>query len=245
MERSIKIKTKDNHIIYGTLNIPTRKSNNLIIFVHGLASNQNSHIFYNGARFFSKQGFATFRFDLYSWLPKGRKISNCTISAHVRDLDQVTGHFAGAFDKIYLVGHSLGGVTVLSSDTSRARAIVLWDASCNLGKGLISVGKYYRYNKCLDKYVAKLGIEVIIGKAMYKEWQNFPTPKSIMPRVYAPVKIIVAEKGVLMEGGRAYFKYTDNPKEFTVIKGATHRFDEEGVEYKLFQETLKWFKKYS
>ena len=48
MEKEIKIKTPDKHIIYGTLNTSKKNSNILLIFVHGLTGHRDEHIFYNG-----------------------------------------------------------------------------------------------------------------------------------------------------------------------------------------------------
>jgi hypothetical protein len=36
MQKKLKIKTKDGHIIYGTLDLPSKKKDKLIIFVHGV-----------------------------------------------------------------------------------------------------------------------------------------------------------------------------------------------------------------
>jgi predicted alpha/beta-fold hydrolase len=50
MEKEIRIKTPDRHVIYGTLRIPKKKTGTLLVFVHGLTGHRNEHIFYNGAR---------------------------------------------------------------------------------------------------------------------------------------------------------------------------------------------------
>ena len=57
MERTIKIKTKDNFLIYGNLNKASRKSEKLLIFAHGFTGNMNEHIFFNGAKYFTERGF--------------------------------------------------------------------------------------------------------------------------------------------------------------------------------------------
>ena len=63
MEKEIKIKTNDKHFIYGVLNTPNKKTEKLIIFVHGLSGHKNEHIFYNAKNFFVKKGYAVFKFD--------------------------------------------------------------------------------------------------------------------------------------------------------------------------------------
>ena len=243
MEKEIKIKTTDNHLIYGTLN-ELKKPDKLIIFVHGLTGDQNEHIFYNAVKFFPKRGYATFRFDLYSGEKKGRSLSKCTIKLHAQDLNRVIAYFKKRFKKVFLVGHSLGGATILVSDISKTTGVVLWDPSCNLGEGLVGIDKYCKYNRCLNAYIFQWGTEYIIGKKMYEEWKDFPGPKELMKKVHKPIKIICAGKGVLVKGGKEYFKYATKPKAFVIINQAYHNFDEEGIEEKLFQETLSWIKKY-
>ena len=93
MEKEIKIKTQDKHLIYGTLNFKV-KSDELIIFVHGLTGNKNEHIFFNGSKFFNSNGYDTFRFDLYSDLNLGRTLLECTIDTHAEDVSTVLDYLA-------------------------------------------------------------------------------------------------------------------------------------------------------
>src|SRR3989344_7499805 len=113
MEKQIKIKTKDNHIVYGTLTTPKKKAGKLVIFVHGLTGHKNEHIFYNAARVFLTKRVATFRFDMYPGEKKARTLLNSAHSTHAKDLDTVIAYFAKTFEKIYVVGHSFGGPTIL------------------------------------------------------------------------------------------------------------------------------------
>lgn len=243
MEQVTKIKTNDGHIIYGTLTTAPAASRKLIIFVHGLTGHRNQHIFYNAARFFPRRGLATFRFDLYSENPRGRKLRECTVKTHAEDLNLVVRHFADKFDKLFLVGHSLGGPTILSAGLSRVHGIVLWDPSYSDGKGL-TLRTYCEYNKCLDAYVIKWDVESLISKEMFREFKRFPRPGAIMKSVYPPTKIICAGKGILVKGGREYYRHARSPRGFALIQKATHSFDERGTEDVLFEETLNWFKRF-
>jgi len=242
MEKPIKIKTSDKHIIDGTLTKSERHSNALLIFVHGLTGYPNEHQFFNGARYFSRRGFNVFRFYLYSGSEKGRLLTSCTISTHARDLNTVVRYFRKKFKKIFVVGHSLGGPTILLSDTSLVDGIVLWDSAEPRSKW---DRKYFKYNKCLDAYIINWGTECIMGKKMYEERMKLPTHKELIQRIHTPIKVIVAEKGILQKAGREYFKYAHKPKEFAIIKNAGHTFDEEGVEEELFKETYNFLRKYT
>ena len=60
-----------------------------------------------------------------------------------------------------------------------------------------------------------------------------------------PVKIICAEKWILKKWGEKYYKAAKGPKDFVIIPWASHCFDEEGTEEKLFTETEKRIKRFS
>ncbi len=244
MEKEIVINTGDKHSIYGTLN-SKKKSDKLMIFVHGLTGNQKEHIFFNSAKFFTKHGFDTFRFDLYTWKKNGRKLRDCTLDIHAKDTNKVIEHFRNKYKKVFLVGHSYGGLTILKTDTSLISGMILWDASYSKGtsRGTDWINEK-NYNKHLDAYILDWGVELIIGKAMFEEAKTLPHPR-LIKRINVPVKIICAGKSRLVKAGKLYFKYAKNPKEFTIIKDASHTFSEEGTEDKLFKETLKFVTKHS
>lgn len=245
MEKQIKLRTKDGHTIYGVLNTSGKKSNTLAIFVHGLTGHPNEHTFYNAAHQFPKEGVDVFRFALYTGEKGGRKLSECTISTHAEDLNKVVSYFRNKYKSIAVIGHSLGSPTILKSDTSKVDSIVLWDPSY-LAKGSEDrPNKKVKVNgkeKCLEEW----GTEYIMNPAMVKEgeWFDGTNELGLITQLNKPLKVIVAGKGILVKGGREYVKDAQAPKSFTVIKGATHCFDEEGKEDILLSETLKWIKKY-
>lgn len=237
MEEKIQIPTNDGHIIYGTMNYKGKKAKNLIVFVHGLDGNQNEHQFYNAARFFPKAGFTTFRFNLYSGKEKGRILTDCTTKMHAEDLNTVIKFFYNKFQNIYLVGHSLGGLTILLSDLEKIKSVVLWDPSMKL----MGLEDKLSYNKELDLYVLHWGTEYLISKQMFEERKN--QDLRLVEKITRPTKIICAGDGVLKDDWGKVVDKIQVPYEFMVLKGAGHCFNEEGIEEVLFDETLKWFQK--
>jgi len=218
MEKQIKLKTKDGHTIYGTLNTPTKKSVRLVVFVHGLTGHKNEHQFYNAARFFTKNGFNTFRFDLYSGDKGGRKLSDTTVRTHAADLEVVLKHFKKKFKKIHLVGHSLGGPTIVLADTSHINSIVLWDPSDMLGLKDIVEGqeRSLKQNKLSGVYIVDWGVEYLLGKKMAEEFKILK-PARLVKNIQKPIKIIAAGKGN-PKGSKEYFKHTNTPKSLVVLK---------------------------
>jgi len=238
MQKNIKIKTGDKKFyIHGTLNYK-RITKKIVIFVHGTSGGQNEHQFFNAVDFFNKRGVATFRFDLYSWLKKARKLHDCSLGVHIQDLNTVVKHFSKTYSQIYLVGHSWGGPVVLESDLKKVQKIILWDSSINLSK----IKDIYHYDKKLKSYVIEDGIKFVINKRITEDFDKNGDYKEIAEKIDIPVKVICAGKGILYKDWTKAIKGFNLKSELCLIKEASHCFDEEGAEESLFKETYKWIK---
>lgn len=245
MEKNIKLKTKDGYTIYGVLTNGAKPTKRLVIFVHGLTGHKNEHQFYNAARFFPKHGCDTFRFDLYTWEKNARKLRECTVKTHAYDIETIIKYFKKTYTHITLVGHSLGGPSIVYANLENVTSIVLWDPSDMRGLKSLVVDqeKPLKQDTSKGNYIIDWGVEYILGKKMAEEFKTL-APAEAVQQVHIPVKIISAEKGNPI-GSKKYFKYAHTPKELVIIKGVGHTFDELGAEDKLFSETLAWIKKYS
>ncbi len=244
MEKQIKISIDKKKKVYGFLR--GNLFDTLVMFVHGLTGDMNEHQFFNGARFFEKKEFSSFRFNLYSWQKDARKLHECTLTTHAFDLDLVIKYFRKkGVKKIFVAGHSYGGKTILMSDKKNFNAVVLWDPSHNLYPAFSDPSSLV-YVKNLKGYIESndTSYGFLIGEKMVKEEKSYPWKEKIK-EIKVPIKIICAEKGVLVRGCKLYYKFANKPKSLVIIKGANHCFDEEGAEKKLFQETVDWFDKYN
>jgi len=231
-----RIKTLDGKTIYGTYTHASDKI--LIIFVHGLTGHQNEHIFYNGAKFFTAQGYSTFRFDLYGGGNNARSIRDASLALHTKDLDTVVRYFSKKFKSIILIGHSFGGPTILRADLRRVSAIMLWDPSeKNSEKGFL---KSVKYEKSIGCYAGKWNFEPLMSKQQVRDITHLPSAKVLVSGIHRPICIIAAGKGTLTQGCKEYFRHANPPKKLIVIGGATHCFDEEGTEKELFRQTLRF-----
>lgn len=240
MEKVIKIKTPDKHLIYGTLTYHRKKSNKLIVFVHGLTGSQYEHNFFNAAKFFPKRKIDIFRFDLYSDEKKGRRLIETSIKIHSKDFEQVLAHFSKKYKKIYVIGHSLGGPTILFAKPNHINAIVLWDPSINL-KGL----KMTKWNREARAFIFYgWSINFLLGREMIEDFKLTGQYEKIASKLNVPLKIICAGDNFLSREWKRAIKLFNSPKELVNIKGADHGFNQKGKEEELFKETLKWIRKY-
>lgn len=239
MEKTIQISTPDKHVIFGTLNWKKAKPSKLVIFVHGLKSNQHRHLFFNGARYFTQRGFATFRFDLYSSNKKARTLTDCSLETHASDIDTVVKRFRKKYKEVHLVGHSLGGPSIIYS-SQNVESIVLWDPSLVLKK---SKQDFWKYDRKKKLYLVRGGIEFFVNKKMYNDWQA--SGKNMLAYMKVPALVICAGNGTLQKDWKKVASTIPVKHQLATIPGATHCFDEEGAEERLLAKTFKWLKQRS
>ena len=241
MQKEIKIKAHDGKIIYGTLTLAKKKSNKLIIFVHGMTSSSYEPKYYNAVRFFREHGFNSFIFEQYPGGKKGaRRFIDTTTSIHAKDLEAVLQHFKKKYKKLYLVTHSWGGPVALVADHSIVVALVLWDPSVNY---TFKEGKYFFYDNRTNMYFSDWGVQHLIGKAWIEEARALPDPEELGARLTKPTKIISAKVGNGHKSKRI-FKNAKVQTAYYYLPKASHNFPEWGAQEELFKETLDWLKKW-
>ncbi len=243
MEKNLKIKLSGKFSLYGKFNGSFSKP--LFIIVHGLSGNMDEEFYRAATRWFGKHGFSTFRFNLYGYQKDARQLMNCTLKIHGADLDAVVRYFRKrGVRKIFVAGHSFGGLAILCSHGQDFDGVALWDPSYG-----ISFTKSVRgfpggkYIKEINGYLMKWGVNLIIGEAMAKEVDSLQW-NLIAKKFRAPFRVIIAGKGEL-KGAKKYLNSAKVETSLTIIKGATHYFNnKEGTQEKVFKVSEKWFKKF-
>lgn len=240
MEQILNIKTPDKFLIRGILNTPKNKTSKLIIIIHGLTGHPNEHHLYNSSKTFVQEGYATFRPALYYGEKGCRNLTNCTVKIHSQDINTVVNYFKKKYKKIFIVGHSLGGPSIVLSNLKNYTAITLWDPSTNTK----ILNEEARFDKKRNAYILDWGQEIILGNDMYNETIKFNDYTEYVKESKVPLKIIVAGKGIMVDSARDYFLKTKGPKAYYIVQNASHCFDEEGTEEELLAQTIDWFNEY-
>jgi len=244
MEKNYTIRLDSAHTVYGKFSGSIKRP--LVIVVHGLLCSMNEGIYERACEWFAGIGFATYRFNLYSWQSDARQLIDCTLSVHAQDLDHIVDHFRKkGFKKIFVIGHSLAGPAIFLSKNQAFDAAVFWDPSY----GVSYTQKRYgipggRFVKACGGYLMRWGINPILGKQFVEEIDGLDWAR-LSESFYVPLKIIAAEKGVLVPGSRTYLKHVQSDKQLLIMKGATHYFDDTSqMRERLFAATYKWFMNY-
>lgn len=240
MEKPLIIKSADRKNIYAKLRGSLKKP--VIVLVHGLGGHMDEALHYNASIYFEKRGFAVMRFNLYSWEKGARKLSDCTLKTHGQDIDTVIKYLQRrGVKKVFAIGHSYGAPSIMHAQHENLSGIVFWDGSYQ------TIKKYFKKLKYIPGLKGRImddGYSVIVGEAMVQEAVKINS-KDLIRQVKVPIKFIYAGKGGLIRGGRAMHKAARKPKSFTLLPGATHSFNEDGIQEKLYAETVKWLKSFS
>ncbi len=130
MEKNIKIKLSKEFSLYLYGKFSGSFDQPLFIIVHGLPGNMDEDFYYSATRWFEKHGFSTFRFNLYDYRKGARQLMDCTLKTHGADLDIAVRYFRKhGVKKIFVAGHSFGGLTILCSHDQNFDGAVLLDPS--------------------------------------------------------------------------------------------------------------------
>lgn len=243
MEKKIKIKLSKKFSLYGKFNGSFNQP--LFIIVHGFSGNMDEEFYYSATRWFGNYGFSTFRFNLYGYQKDARQLMDCTLETHSTDFDVIIRYFRKrGVKKIFVIGHSFGGLVIFCSRDQDFDGAVLWDPSYKISFTKTTHdfqgGKYI---KEINGYLMKWGINVIIGKAMAKEIDSLQWDL-IIKKFKVPFRIILAGKGAL-KGAKKYLNNAKVEKDLMIIKGATHYFnDQKGMQEKVFKASEEWFRKF-
>ena len=155
----LKVRTKDKYVIHGTIDMPKKKTDTCIVFIHGLMGYMNESKFLGAKEYFTKKGIATARFSLYTTKEDSRKLGKSTVATHVSDSESVIKEVSKHFKKIYVVGHSLGGPVACLVNKKNVRAIILWDPTLRQAS---SLDKKLKYIKQLDSYIISWGYDFLM-----------------------------------------------------------------------------------
>jgi len=245
MEEQVIIQSRDSVSIHGIKNTPADSAGaGLIIFVHGFTGNKNTRLIFNTKKFFPKKGCYTYRFDLYNTSKDARDFLDTSVRQNSQDIEDVISYFKSTYKKVYLVGHSLAIHAFLMADLQKIDAVIFWDGSYSTQIHKSVIWKDFIFNKEADAYVMPGFLSILVGKKLYTELQEFPNSVDLISKIKRPIKIIVASDGLCVDAGKDYFKHAHSPKDFCIIHGASHNFDEGETEEELYKATLDWVKKF-
>lgn len=243
-ETSWTITARDGAAIHGRLNHAEKKSNHCVVMVHGLTGNMQEYQHKAGALFFAAQGYDVFRFDLYGEEKGARRLRDCTLTTHAADLQDVLAEKTAGYDKIFLIGHSYGGPTIMLAQPKQAAAISLWDPSFDLPHlwGQLPASEENGY--CIEGR----GVEVLLNPAMMTETHLYDRENclALSRTLGRPIQVIHAEHCIYNAPDEISWHSAGHPdNERHLIKGADHCFVEGDTLAEALGHSWRWFSRYA
>ncbi|PZQ44999.1 MAG: hypothetical protein DI551_08835 [Micavibrio aeruginosavorus] len=241
MEENWILKTPDGHTIYGIKNT-TGSAKRAVFIVHGLTGHMYEYQHKRAADHF-EEDYDVYRFNLYDGREGGRALVDCTISTHADDLNVVLKKFSGSYDKVFLIGHSYGGTTVMVANPKKVAAVSLWDPSYDLRgiqrefkKSYIEMGDYYQIN---------WGTSYLIGRAMYDEAGSLGVAacKNLSREFEARIQVVLAGDGYYVGKPYSYDSFGIGSKR-DIVAGTAHCFYEGKSCDDLLAKTQAWFESF-
>lgn len=246
-ERDIKIDLPDGKKIHGILRGSLTDGSPVIVMMHGLPGEGNELLQYLGARYLYDHGFSTLRLYMYDFGQEYRDLLDCTLETHIADFETVVQYLRdNAVGKVFALGHSYGGITILGSKV-QLDAAVMWDAS----HGLAWQDQDPRWTNDFPEVsyqnmtIGVAGQGYVMPRLMDENNKKLGDNTEWAAHKGYPIKFITAGEGMLVEYARHYYEVADEPKAYVIIEGASHQLDDsDDIMEQLFHETSDWFDLY-
>lgn len=245
-EESFSLPLGDGHKLYGRINYATEPAHKAVVLCHGLTGNMNERHYQMARDFFTAHGYDVIRFNFYGDDPDARRITDCTIAQHAKDLERVLQNFRPRYEALFASGHSFGGLTILRANSSLITAVSLWDSTFIPFAEDKKFSAQWSYSKERGDYVVNWSpVTKIVGKKFYDETRTFTTDRMRQwgKNFTKPVQIIAAGafNDNLPYQKKLFESLSSRQKEFTSIAGASHGFIEGNTIFELLENTHRWF----
>jgi dienelactone hydrolase len=219
------------------------KNKPAVIMAHGYSGHSYEYPFKNFAKVTEKD-FCTYRINFYDGQEGGRRAIDCTLQTHADDLTTVIEWIKLNHNKIFTIGHSFGGPSVMLANHKDIKAASLWDPSYNIAQSYIDFAS--SYEKHQNFYVLTWGDSYLMGKPMYEFGSklNAEFCENLAKHACFPVQVILAGTGYFVNKGNSYDSFGHPKNRRDIIAEAGHCFFENDTATEAATLTANWFKQW-
>jgi len=237
-EHKLTLPTADGKTIYGVRTGDTTKP--AVVVVHGLTGHMYEHQFKRAAELWQTD-FCVYRFALYGGEEDARNLIDCTLQTHADDFAVVVADVATRHRKVFAVGHSYGGPTIMLANPSGLTAVSLWDPSYDLTWA--EEAFLQPFPSLPNVYAMQWGVTSLIGQAMREHALQLDTLacRALAEAASFPIQVIMAGDGEYIQQGESYDSHCPYPHRRDVVAGTMHCFYEHDTATEVAHLTANWF----
>ncbi len=247
LEEKVELSDGPDRIV-GILHKPNLQSRSVIILVHGFTGSKDgpgNKIFQLTVKKLLENEFSVFRFDFRGSGESSGNFKDMTVDGEVRDLVRMIAYMKHlGFDRIGVVGESLGGTISIKSYSRDVNCIVLWYPAIilretGLGERFVAMAKLEEARKNgFVNYIDGEGRRWEVGNNFIEEIKTLKLERDIA-HIRSPTLLIHAEDDTTVDIKQS--KYAFNilhcEKELEKIKTGGHNFI--GTEKEALDLTVK------
>ena len=262
------ILTKDGELMRGVINTPDDfdryKKYPTVIFFHGFGSDRNGSTGFRNqhSKHLTDRGFVTIRFDFLGCGESEGSFYDMTVSRELREAEAIDDFARMKYfvdkDRLYWIGHSLGGVisTLLAYKLKPKALILLAPASDMNNKDYLKVMAKTIFegevsggvsnNKSYDELIRKIEDADIGGMKIHKRFLIDFIPKDIYGAAKKyPRKVLImrgSEDELVFRDANIKLKEAFPQAEYFEIEGADHSFKNEEVRNQIFKRSYDFIR---
>lgn len=240
-ETDFEIPLADGKKLHGILRGKLDSNSRIVVMMHGLIGSPKSLLMYLGSRYLHERGYVTLALYMYSYGDDYRDAIDCTLETHIADFQECVKHLQTlGLDKIFAIGHSYGGLTILGSNV-KIDGAVLWDPSHGLAWADGSDVKRDWSEKSEHMLISTDGPASMRPVRAQKLNQGLGDTSHLSRNLTYPAEIISGDKSVIYRFQQLYFDAIPTKKKFVTIHNAGHSFDEsDDTLEQVFNHTAEW-----
>lgn len=222
----------------------TSKGKSVFISVHGLTGHPDEEVHREATTLFCQAGIDVVKPYLYGDADKQRKLVDNSLQQNADDICAFVAHFSKAYERVFVAGHSYGGLGLMMANDPRITAAAFWDSS------FVPYQAFWK-DMAMPIEGAQGLYTITFGGVAHVVHQNMIEEARIVDQkadqyaqdFKAPALVVLA--GDSCENPVRTQIYDALPsklhKKLVDIKGADHCFWRGDTSQTLAKETLEWF----
>jgi alpha-beta hydrolase superfamily lysophospholipase len=230
--------------IVGKIYTPGIRNPPAIIIAHGYGGYFSFIEEMDVAKIFASDGFATLGFEFRNFMGKG-----LTLDGEVKDLKAAIDFMSKKFDKLFLLGESLGCLIITLLNDKRIKAVTFWSPALNTKKAVLEdLQENFNENileeikeKGFGTFNYRDGFRIVEKKFSEQINQNYIR---LITKIKVPILVLrgTRDKTVERKDIEEVYERAKSEKKLIAIEDAGHVFK---GNYKLtaIKFTVDWFNK--